>query len=118
MELVEAAKELGRLIAQTPEYKNYSQAAKNVEDDRETSQLLERLKVFEQKAQELESGGEEVTEELKSEYTGYVENVQSHPKIQALLVSQDNYLKMMNRVNALIGEGIREGAQSKIITSF
>jgi cell fate (sporulation/competence/biofilm development) regulator YlbF (YheA/YmcA/DUF963 family) len=118
MELVEAARELGRLIAQTPEYKYYSQAAKDVEDDRETSQLLEKLKVYEKKAQELEASGEEVTEEIKNEYTRYVENVQSHPKIQALLVSQDNYLKMMNRVNVLIGEGIREGAQSRIITSF
>ena len=118
MDLESAAKELGKLISQTPEYKYYNQAAKDVEEDNELSELLKGLKELEQKVLEVEKGGEKITEELKAEYNSYMEKVQGKSRIQSLIATQENYLKLMSKVNEMIAEGIREGAQSRIITDF
>jgi len=113
-----AAKELGKLIAQTPEYRYYSQAAKDVEEDKETSELLQKLKEYEKKVLEAQKAGGKPSEELKKEYTRFMEELQSRSDIQALIASQENYLKLMDRVNKQIAEGIRMGSQSRIITNF
>jgi len=118
MDLETAAKDLGKLIAQTPEYKYYNQASKEVEGDDELSELLKGLKELEQKVLEIQKEGKQVAEELKAEYNGFLEKIQGKTRMQSLIATQENYLKLMNKVNEKIAEGIREGAQSRIITNF
>lgn len=118
MDIETAAKELGGLIAQTPEYKYYNQAAKDVEGDNELSELMKGLKELEQKVLEAQKEGKQISEELKAEYNSYMEKVQGKTRIQSLIATQENYLKMMNKVNEMIADGIREGAQSRIITDI
>ncbi|HUU29115.1 MAG TPA: YlbF family regulator [archaeon] len=118
MDLDTAAKELGRLISQTPEYKYYNAAAKDLEEDKETSGLLEKLKEYEQTVQEAQASGKEVPEVLRKEYTSCFEDIQSRSLIQALFASQENYIKLMDKVNKMISKGIQEGAQGRIITNF
>lgn len=118
MDLESAAKGLGKLIVQTPEYKYYNQAAKDVEGDNELSELMKSLKELEQKVLEAQKEGKKISEELKAEYNNFLEKVQGKTKIQSLIATQENYLKLMSKVNEMIAEGIREGAQSRIITDF
>jgi cell fate (sporulation/competence/biofilm development) regulator YlbF (YheA/YmcA/DUF963 family) len=118
MDLESAAKGLGKLIAQTPEYKYYNQAAEYVEGDNELSELMKSLKELEQKVLETQKEGKKISEELKAEYNSFLEKVQGKTKIQSLIATQENYLKLMSKVNEMIAEGIREGAQSQIITDF
>jgi len=113
-----AAKDLGRLIAQTQEYKLYTQAAKDVDEDKETSDLMRKLKEIEEKVVEAQQTGKEIDEQTREEYTATMQDVQVKPMVQSLISSQENYMKLMNRVNAQISEGIQDGAQSRIITNF
>ena len=118
MDIESAAKDLGRLISQTPEYKYYTQAAKDVDEDKETSELMQKLKDIEQKVIEAQHSGQDIDQETREEYTKVMEEVQGKSKVQALISSQENYMKLMNKVNTQISDGIREGAQSRIITNF
>jgi len=118
MDIENSAMELGKLIAQTPEYKYYNQAAKDVEGDDELSKLMKGLKEMEQKVMEVQKEGKEVSEELRAQYNSFLEKVQGKTRVQSLIATQENYLKMMNKVNEKIAEGIREGAKSRIITDF
>ncbi|OGG04560.1 MAG: hypothetical protein A3F83_11075 [Candidatus Glassbacteria bacterium RIFCSPLOWO2_12_FULL_58_11] len=118
MDVDSSARELGRLIAQTPEYKYYSQCAKDVDQDEETSRLLQNLKACEQEVMEAQKQGRDISEEMKAAYTRQLQEVQGKSMIKALIASQENYLKLMDKVNQRISEGIRDGAQSRIITNF
>ena len=118
MDIDSAAKDLGRLIAQSPEYKYYTQAAKDVDEDQETSDLMKKLKEIEEKVLEAQHAGKEIDKETREEYTKVMEEVQGKSKVQALIASQENYMKLMNKVNSQISAGIQEGAQSRIITNF
>lgn len=118
MDIESAAKELGRSIAQSQEYRRYNKASQEVEQDPETRTLMEQLHELEAGIHESQERGEEIPEQLKQQYRDLVTGVQSKPGVQELLVSQDDYMKLMNRVNTLISDGIREGAQSRIITNF
>ncbi|MBN2288805.1 MAG: YlbF family regulator [Candidatus Glassbacteria bacterium] len=118
MDIETSARQLGRQISQTPEYKHYDQATKDVNEDREVSGMMEKLREYENKVAQMVRAGETMTEEFKKEYSEYMEQVQSKTQIQSLIASQENYLKLMNRVNEMIAEGIREGPASRIITDF
>ncbi|MFH1071756.1 MAG: YlbF family regulator [Candidatus Glassbacteria bacterium] len=118
MDVETAAKDLGRLIAQSPEYKYYSASAREVDEDRETADLMRKLKALEEKVIKIQEGGQEPDEQTKQEYTSLMEVIQGKTMVQSLIASQENYLKLMNRVNAKISEGIKEGGQSRIITNF
>jgi cell fate (sporulation/competence/biofilm development) regulator YlbF (YheA/YmcA/DUF963 family) len=118
MDIETNAKQLGRLISQTPEYKYYDQATKDVNENKELSQMMEKLQEYESKVAKMVREGETLTEEFKKEYSEFMEKVQGKTLIQALIASQENYLKLMRRVNDMIAEGIREGAGKRIITDF
>ena len=118
MDLETAAKDLGKLIAQSPEYKYYTVAAKEVDEDKETSELMRKLKEIEAKVAKAQQDGQEINEETRGEYTEVMQEVQGKTKVQSLIASQENYMKLMNKVNNQIGQGIQEGAQSRIITNF
>ena len=118
MDIENAAKDLGKQIAQTPEYKYYTAAAKDVDEDSETSDLMRKLKEIEEKVVKAQNEGQDIDEETRKEYTEAMQVVQGKSKVQALIASQENYMKLMNKVNNQISEGIQEGAQSRIITNF
>ena len=118
MDIETDAKHLGRLISQTPEYKYYDQATKDVNENKELSQMMEKLQEYENKVAKMVREGEPLTEEFKKEYSEFMEEVQGRSLIQALIASQENYLKLMKKVNDMIAEGIREGAGKRIITDF
>ena len=118
MDIETNAKQLGKLISQTPEYKYYNQASKDVNENEELSQMMEKLRENENKVAEMVRKGEKMTEEFKTQYNELMEEVQGKTLVQALIASQENYLKLMNKVNEMIAEGIREGAESRIITDF
>lgn len=110
------AKELGRLIGQSPEYKEIKRANETLNDDRETVTLLQRMEQLRLEAQRMLQRGERPTEEMEQNLDTLLSQIQSKPSYQRLLVAQENFDKVMSRVNDWILEGIEKGATSSIIT--
>ena len=114
--LEDKAKELGRLVGQSTEYQSVKRANDALTGDREAVGLLERLERLRTEAQRLIERGENPTAEMESELDKLLSNIQERPEYQRAVAAQENFDKLMLRVNNWILDGIKRGAASSIIT--
>ena len=110
------AKDLGRLIGQSPEYQAVKRASDALNEDKDSVALLQRMEQLRVDAQRMLQRGERPTEEMERELDTLLSQVQGRATYQRLLVAQENFDKTMGRVNDWILEGIDKGASSSIIT--
>ena len=110
------AKDLGRLIGQSPEYQAVKRASDVLNDDKDTVGLLQKMEQLRVDAQRMMQRGERPSEEMECQLDALLGEVQGRAAYQRLLVAQENFDKIMGRVNDWILEGIEKGATSSIIT--
>jgi cell fate (sporulation/competence/biofilm development) regulator YlbF (YheA/YmcA/DUF963 family) len=110
------AKELGRLIGQSPEYKEVKRANDALAEDKETVALLQKMEQLRVDAQRMLQRGERPTQEMEKQLDDLLTKIQGKTAYQRILVAQENFDKTMGRVNDWILEGIEKGAASPIIT--
>jgi cell fate (sporulation/competence/biofilm development) regulator YlbF (YheA/YmcA/DUF963 family) len=116
MTIDEKARELGRLIGQSPEYQGVKRANDALNGDREAVTLLRQMEEVRMEAQQLIERGQNPTPEMEQQLDGLLSRVQVNPTYQRAIAAQENFDKVMLRVNDQILEGIRTGATSSIIT--
>ena len=116
MNLEEKARELGRMIGQSAEYQAVKRASEGLQRDRDAATLLQALEQLQFDAQRTLERGEQPSEEMERRHEQLVSQVQTNPVCQGLVVAQENFDKLMARVNQWMLEGIRKGATSTIIT--
>jgi cell fate (sporulation/competence/biofilm development) regulator YlbF (YheA/YmcA/DUF963 family) len=114
--LDQKAKELGRLIGQSDEYKALKRSNEGLGGDKDAVTMLRRMEELRQNAQQMIEGGQEPTAEMERELDELLSRVQVNATYQRAVVAQENFDKLMMQVNTWIGEGIRTGAASPIIT--
>jgi cell fate (sporulation/competence/biofilm development) regulator YlbF (YheA/YmcA/DUF963 family) len=114
--LEDKARELGRLIGQSPEYKAVKRANDELAADREAVTLLRELEKLREEAQSMIARGEQPTDDMEKRLDDLLGNVQGNRVYQAVAVAQENFDKLMMRANEWILDGIKKGAQSPIIT--
>jgi len=114
--LEERATELGRIIGQSAEYQALKRANEALNGDRDAVTLLRRMEEIRVQAQRMIERGEQPTQEMEQELDGLLMQVQSNSIYQRAVASQENFDKVMMRVNDLILDGIKKGATSSIIT--
>jgi cell fate (sporulation/competence/biofilm development) regulator YlbF (YheA/YmcA/DUF963 family) len=110
------AKELGRLVGQSAEYQAVKRASDALNDDKETVALLQKMEQLRVSAQRMMQRGERPTDDMEHELDGLLAQVQGRSTYHRLVVVQENFDKIMGRVNDWILEGIEKGAASPIIT--
>ena len=110
------AKELGRLIGQSPEYQAVKRANDALSQDAGAVALLKRMEQLRVNAQQMLQRGERPTEEMEKELDGLLGQVQGQSVYQRLVSAQENFDKTMGKVNDWIVDGIERGAASPIIT--
>lgn len=109
------AEELGRLLAQSAEAQALRRANLRIADERELNEQLNRLAAIQRRLLGHLDRGEPPPEDLKSEYEKVLGEAQGHPAYQALVSAQENFDRLMHRVNDSIARGMDEGAKSRII---
>jgi cell fate (sporulation/competence/biofilm development) regulator YlbF (YheA/YmcA/DUF963 family) len=114
--LEEKSKELGRLIGQSPEYQAVKRANDALNGDAEAVALLRQMEQIRRDAQGMIERGQEPTLEMEQQLDGLLMTVQGNATYQRAIAAQENFDKVMLRVNEWISEGIRKGATSSIIT--
>jgi cell fate (sporulation/competence/biofilm development) regulator YlbF (YheA/YmcA/DUF963 family) len=113
----ERAKELGRILGQSEEYRALERARARLEEDRALVKTLSELSELEARITQLLRSGEEPGEDVKSAYEQSFSELQSSPLYQGLVAAQSNFDKIVGRVNEDIVAGIEAGAKSRIILS-
>ena len=114
--LEDKAKELGRLIGQSPEYQGLKRSSDALNEDREAVALLQQMEKLRGEAQQLIQRGENPTEAMEKQLDELLEKIQSQSVYQRAVAAQENFDKLMLRVNQWIMDGMKKGAASPIIT--
>jgi cell fate (sporulation/competence/biofilm development) regulator YlbF (YheA/YmcA/DUF963 family) len=114
--LEERARELGRLIGQSPEYQAVKRSNEALTEDQEAMRILDSMEKLRAEAQEAIGRGENPGADVEQKLDQLLETVQGNAAYQRVVVAQENFDKLMARANSWILEGIRKGAQSSIIT--
>jgi cell fate (sporulation/competence/biofilm development) regulator YlbF (YheA/YmcA/DUF963 family) len=111
----ERARDVGRLIGQSKEYQELKRANDALGQDPEAVALLKQMEQLRTQAQRMIERGERPTAEMEQQLDGLLQKVQVQPGYQRLITAQENFDKLMGRVNEWILEGIDKGAASPII---
>ena len=111
----EKAKELGRLIGQSKEYQELRRSNDALGQDPEAVKLLKAMEGLRTDAQKMIERGERPTQEMERQLDELLQKVQVQPVYQRLITGQENFDKLMSRVNEWILDGIEKGAASPII---
>lgn len=114
--LEDKAKELGRIIGQSPEYQAVKRATDALNGDREATTLLQEIEKLRGNAQRMLERGEQPAQEMEQTLDSLLSKVQVLPAYQRAAVAQENFDKIMLKVNNWILDGIKKGATSSIIT--
>ena len=113
--MTEKARELGRLIGQTPEFKTLQRARTALAEDREAVAQMNKLAELETEIAGALQTGEEPAQQVQQDYEAAFGKLQGSSMYQSLVASQSNFEKLLARVNEEIGKGMEMGAQSRII---
>lgn len=114
--LEDKARELGRLIGQSSEYQAVKRASASLNEDRDALTHMRRMEEIRLEAERMIGRGEPPTAEMEQELDGLLSRVQSNQTYQQMAAAQENFDKLMARVNEVILDGIHKGAASSIIT--
>jgi cell fate (sporulation/competence/biofilm development) regulator YlbF (YheA/YmcA/DUF963 family) len=114
--LEEKANDLGRLIGQSPEYQALKRSSELLNEDKEAVALLQQMDKLRGEAQQLIQRGENPTPEMEQQLDALLEKIQSQSAYQRAVSAQENFDKLMLRVNQWIMDGMKKGAASPIIT--
>lgn len=109
------AQELGRLLSQSSEYGALRRANLRVAEEKELNGQLNRLAEVQRDLLGYLERGEAAPESLRSEYEAIFGEAQAHPAYQALVAAQENFDRLMRRVNEAIAHGVDAGAKSRIV---
>lgn len=113
---LEKAVELGRLIGQTEEYQALKRAREGLEGATELRASFERLEQLAEALEQRAAQGQEPDPRDGEEYNRLFGELQADVRYQRLVAAQSNFDKLMMRVHERIMDGIRRGAESRIIT--
>jgi cell fate (sporulation/competence/biofilm development) regulator YlbF (YheA/YmcA/DUF963 family) len=116
MTLEEKARDLGRFIGQSSEYQALRRANDALGADREALEMLRKMEQLRVDAHKMLERGERPTQEMEQQLDNLLSQVQVNATYQRLVVAQENFDKVMSRVNEWILQGIEKGAASPIIT--
>lgn len=113
--IMELARSLGNGLARTDEYQAMRKAVTDSDDDRDFVELRSTLQRLEEQITADMRAGKEPEKEVAEEYETAVARMQALPVYQRLVAAQANFDKLFQKVNAEIGQGMEEAAESKII---
>jgi len=113
---MERARELGRMLGQSDEYRALLRANDRLKEDAEANRLLGELKALEERLQQKLHDGEEPSAADREAHEKLLGTIESLAGYQGFVAAQANFDKMMAKVNAQILDGMKQGAASPIIT--
>jgi cell fate (sporulation/competence/biofilm development) regulator YlbF (YheA/YmcA/DUF963 family) len=111
----EKAREIGRLVSQSDEYKAFKRANERLAEDRDTVTKINRLGELQDTITRQLQQGQEPSESDREEFERVAGVVQTSAGYQAFEAARANFDRMMSRIDEEIARGIEAGEQSRII---
>ena len=111
----EKAREIGRLVAQSEEYKALKRANERLADDRDTVAGINRLAALQESIGRALQQGDEPGDAEREEFERLAGSVQASPNYQSFEAARANFDRLMMRIDEEIAKGLEAGEQSRII---
>ncbi len=112
MSVIEKAKDLGKEIRKTPEYKELERATHNVKGDSEANKMIEDIQEIQQQIQFAQQSGVDPSQDQIDQFNNLKSKMDTSLTIQAYAKAQNDFSQFMQNVNNAIGEGIEPQTQS------
>ncbi|MCL6478714.1 MAG: YlbF family regulator [Peptococcaceae bacterium] len=106
-EALEKCIDLGKILAQTDEYKEVKKAEQNLLHDAEARRLVENLQQLQQEHLKKQMAGIEITEEEKKRMAETERIAIQHPVVRASHMANAGFQDLMKEISSKIREGIR-----------
>jgi len=104
------------MVGQSEEYQALKRANDRLMGEQELRGGLERLRELQMTLTEQLDRGQQPTPAQQAEVDGLVAKLQAHATYQSVVSAQANFDKLMYKINDWILDGIKTGAESRIIT--
>ena len=114
-EIQEMAESLGRSLGRTPEYRTLARAIESADGDREIVTLRNEVQALQEVLEAAVRRGEEPPEAEMERLETVVGRLQASSVYQSVVAAQANFDRIMHGVDAAMQEGMRKGAESRII---
>lgn len=115
--MTEKARDLGRLIGQSEEYKALERARQRFAEDKDAVERVNKLAQLESQIAQALQRDEEPGEAAREEYEQAFSQLQTNAAYQGMVAAQSNFDRVLGKVNEEISKGVETGAQSRIILS-
>ena len=109
-QIMDAAENLGKLLAQHPVVEKYKSAQQSVAQDPEAGRLLAEFDRQIETLQRLEQSGGNVTDAQKMQLEALQGRIVSHLKIKALNMAQVEFVDMLRKVSQTYQRPLMEGS--------
>ncbi len=113
--VMEKADDLGGALGRTDEYQALKRAMTRANDDRELVEERNALIELESHFQTELQAGRQPEAEKTQEYEERANRLQANASYQGLVAAQENFDKLMAKVNQQIATGMEKSAESRII---
>lgn len=106
-EILEKCIDLGKIVAQTDEYRQMKKAEQNLLHDAEARGLVEDLQQLQHDQLKKQMAGVEMTEEEKRRLSEAERVAVQHPVVRASHMANANFQDLMKEISKKIREGIK-----------
>lgn len=113
--MTEKARDLGRLIGQSDEYKALDRARERFSSDKDAVERVNKLAQLEGEIAKALQQNQEPTEAEREVYESTFAELQGNASYQGMIAAQSNFDRILSKVNEEISKGVEMGATSRII---
>ena len=106
MSVMDKARELGKEIRTTEEYKELERTTDNIKDDANANKMIQDIQELQQQIQFAQQSGVQPSQEQIDEFDSLKGKMDTSLTIQAYAKAQNDFSEFMQTVNNAIGEGI------------
>ena len=114
-EIQEMAESLGRKLGRTPEYRTLARAIESADEDRELTALTNEVQALQEVLEAAARKGEEPPKAEMERMEAAVGRLQTSSVYQSVVAARANFDRIMYRVDESMQQGMRKGAESRII---
>lgn len=102
--------ELGKILAETEEFKKMKQAEYTLLHDEEARKLVENLQQLQQECQSIEMTGQKLSEEKINMIKEVEKTAMANPTVRMSHEANTEFQKIMFQISAKIRQGIKESS--------
>ncbi len=106
MSVISKAKELGKEIRKTEQYRELERVSENMQEDTEANQMIKEIQELQQQIQFAQQSGVQPGQEQIEQFNNLKSKMDTSLTIQAYAKAQNDFSQFMQEVNSAISEGI------------